>query len=289
MSPIACQPHDRVTQGGPHPNRGFYGPASSMWHINREAVLLGAGPAALLLQIAHPHVAEGVDHHSTFESDPFRRLIGTIRTTMGMVFGDEERAERAVQRLNGVHSGVRGETVDPVARDVAGPSYRALDPELLLWVQATLIVTSVAAYERWVAPLAARQREAYWEEARTVGVRLGIPLSHSPTDWPALMTYWDRMLEPQGPIQVTPTARRLAPLIVRPPIPLVPGPLIDLAALPGMALLPPRIRTAFGIPWGRRRERTAELMALSLRTWVRVMPRSWRAMPQARAAERRVT
>lgn len=260
-----------------------------MWRINREAVLLGAGPAALLLQIAHPHVAEGVDHHSTFESDPFRRLIGTIRTTMGMVFGDEERAERAVRSLNGVHSGVRGETVDPVARDVAGPSYRALDPELLLWVQATLIVTSVAAYERWVAPLAARQREAYWEEARTVGVRLGIPLSHSPTDWPALMTYWDRMLEPQGPIQVTPTARRLAPLIVRPPIPLVPGPLIDLAALPGMALLPPRIRTAFGIPWGRRRERTAELMALSLRTWVRVMPRSWRAMPQARAAERRVT
>jgi hypothetical protein len=41
-----------------HPLLGFYGPDSMMWRINREAVLLGAGPAALLLQIAHPSVAE---------------------------------------------------------------------------------------------------------------------------------------------------------------------------------------------------------------------------------------
>jgi uncharacterized protein (DUF2236 family) len=260
-----------------------------MWRINREAVLLGAGPAALLLQIAHPHVAEGVAHHSTFESDPFRRLEGTIRTTMEMVFGDGDRAERAVRRLNGVHRVVRGQALDPLAREVAGPSYRALDPDLLLWVQATLIVTSVAAYERWVAPLSRQDRETFWEEARSVGVRLGIPLSESPADWSALMAYWDRMLRPDGPIQVTPTALRLAPLIIRPPIPLVPGPLIDLAALPGMALLPARIRSAFGIPWGRGRQRSADLLAVSLRSWVRAMPRSWRAMPHARAAERRVT
>ncbi len=288
---LADQPgaRDRVSEPRPDPVRGFYGPGSVMWRINREAVLLGAGPAALLLQIAHPHVAEGVAHHSTFESDPFRRLEGTIRTTMDMVFGDGERAERAVRRLNGVHRGVRGEALDPVARQVAGPSYRALDPELLLWVQATLIVTSVAAYERWVAPLSGDERETFWHEARTVGVRLGIPLSQSPADWSALMAYWDRMLRADGPIQVTPTALRLAPLIVRPPIPLVPGPLVDLAALPGMALLPVRIRSAFGIPWGRRRERAADLLAVSLRAWVRATPRSWRAMPHARAAERRMT
>ncbi len=60
----------------PHadPVLGFYGPGTAMWRINREAVLLGAGPAALLLQIAHPHVAEGVAHHSDFEADPWRRL-----------------------------------------------------------------------------------------------------------------------------------------------------------------------------------------------------------------------
>lgn len=270
-----------------HPVLGFYGPGSAMWRINREAVLLGAGPAALLLQIAHPHVAEGVAHHSAFEDDPFRRLRRTLRTTLAMVFGDGAEAEAAAARLNSVHRGVRGDARDPVARDVAGPEYRALDPALLLWVQATLIVTSVEAYERWVAPLAADEKERYWDEARRVGVRLGIGLAHSPTDWSALRDYWDAMLAPDGPIQVTPTARRLARTIVRPPLPLLPAPLVDVLALPGLALLPARLRGAYGIAWNPRRERVADALARLLRMWVGVVPPSIREMPQARRAEGR--
>jgi uncharacterized protein (DUF2236 family) len=258
-----------------------------MWRINREAVLLGAGPTALLLQIAHPLVAEGVAHHSTFEQDPFRRLHGTIRTTMDLVFGDGAAAERAVRRLNSIHAGVRGDVRDPEAHRVAW-AYRALDPELLLWVQATLIVTSVRAYSRWVTPLTKDERERFWQEARSVGVRLGIPLSLSPTDWPALADYWRRMLSPDGPIHATPTAKRLAPLIVRPPLPLLPGVAVDLAALPGLALLPHRLRQEFGIGWDDRRERLARALGLAIRGWANVVPANLRSMPQAMAAYRRV-
>jgi uncharacterized protein (DUF2236 family) len=50
---------------------GLYGPASEAWRLNREAtILLGAGPRALLLQLAHPLVAEGVDQHSAFRENP---------------------------------------------------------------------------------------------------------------------------------------------------------------------------------------------------------------------------
>ena len=269
-----------------HPVLGFYGPESMMWRINREAVLLGSGPTALLLQIAHPLIAEGVAHHSTFESDPFRRLHGTIRTTMDLVFGDRRAAERAVRRLNGIHAGVRGEVRDEGARAVAS-SYRALDPALLLWVQATLIVTSLRAYEAWVRPLSESEKERFWQEARSVGTRLGIPLSQSPADWPALMAYWERMLAPDGPVHVTPTARRMAPLIRRPPFPLVPGPLVDLSALPGMAFLPPRLREEYGIAWSPAREKAARALGHAIRGWVRIVPAKLRAMPQARAAERR--
>jgi uncharacterized protein (DUF2236 family) len=255
---------------------GFYGPDSVMWRINREAVLLGAGPAALLLQVAHPSVARGVAEHSTFEQDPFRRLQGTIRTTMALVFGDGAAAERAVRRLNAVHAGVRGE------------NYRALDPELLLWVQATLIVTSVCAYTQWVAPLSGSEREQFWQEARRVGVRLGIPLATSPADWNALEAYWARMLAPDGPIQVSATACRLAPLIVRPPIPFLPGPIVGLLALPGLALLPPRLRREFGIGWSRRRGVLAAMVTIALRVWMRMVPVRLRSMPQANAARRRI-
>jgi uncharacterized protein (DUF2236 family) len=259
------------------PVLGFYGPSSMMWRINREAVLLGAGPAALLLQIAHPLVARGVAEHSNFAADPFRRLHGTINTTMALVFGDGPAAERAVRKLNRVHRGIRGDT----------PQYRAMDPALLLWVQATLIVTSVAAYERWVGPLTAAEKEQFWQEARRVGVRLGIGLDFSPPDWTALEAYWQRMLAPDGPIQVGQTARRLAPMIVRPPFPFVPGPVMDLLTLPGFALLPPRLRDEFGIVWGPKRERLARGLGMSVRAWTTVMPRPLRSMPQAVSADRR--
>jgi uncharacterized protein (DUF2236 family) len=266
---------------------GFYGPASQMWRINREAVILGAGQAALLLQLAHPHVAEGVAQHSDFQQDPWRRLRGTLRTTMALVFGDAEEARRAVRRLNGIHARVRGEATDPVARELAGTRYRALDPELLVWVQATLIMSSLEAYERWVEPLTPADREAFWDEARQVGVHIGIPLSASPPDYRALEAYWHEMLTPGGPIRVTPTARRLSRSIVRPPLRFLPGPLVDLLALPSIALLPPRIREEYGIAWGPLERVLAVLADRLIRLWVRIVPGAWRAMPQARSAERR--
>ncbi|CAN5707223.1 hypothetical protein BH23CHL8_BH23CHL8_26930 [soil metagenome] len=272
-----------------HPVAGFYGPDSRMWRINREAVLLGAGPAALLLQIAHPLVAEGVAAHSDFSADPFGRLRRTLRTTLELVFGDGPTAERAVRRLNGIHASVRGPVSDAAARGATGVTgYRALDPELLLWVQATLIVTSVGAYEAWVGRLAEDDREAFWQEARRVGVRLGIPLAVSPPDWPGLVEWFEAMLQPGGPIVVTPTARGLSRDIVRPPLPLVPSRLVDFAVLPGLALLPSRIREDFGLEWSPARERLARLLSGGVRLWTALLPADWRAMPQARAAQRRV-
>ena len=59
--------------------RGLYGPGSEAWALNREAMLLlGAGPRALLLQLAHPQVAAGVADHSDFRVDPWARLRGTL-------------------------------------------------------------------------------------------------------------------------------------------------------------------------------------------------------------------
>ncbi len=271
----------------PDPLLGFYGPDSMMWRINREAVLLGAGPAALLLQIGHPMVAEGVAAHSTFAADPFKRLHGTIVTTMDLVFGDGRAADRAVRKLNGVHASVRGDVADADARKLA-TAYRALDPDLLLWVQVTLIVTSVEAYQRWVGPLSFAERDQFWQEARDVGVRLGISHSRSPADWNALMAYWKRMLADDGPIHATQTARRLSPAILRPPIPFLPTFAVDLLALPGMSLLPARLREEFGVPWSRRRELLAALIGGAIRVWVAIVPVALRSMPQARSASRRV-
>src|SRR5438093_12192393 len=74
---------------------GLFGPGSVVWRVGRERVLLAGGPAALLLQLAHPLVAEGVAAHSGFEREPLQRLMATLDATLTITFGDRAQAEAA--------------------------------------------------------------------------------------------------------------------------------------------------------------------------------------------------
>src|SRR3954453_12480161 len=128
--------------------RGLYGPASEAWRLNREAMLLlGAGPRALLLQLAHPQVAAGVADHSDFRADPWRRLQATLRSYLTIVYGTTTAARAESQGLNELH------------RSISGPTYRARDPELSLRVHATLVDSTIAVADRWLAPVSRGRRQ----------------------------------------------------------------------------------------------------------------------------------
>ena len=97
---------------------GFYGPRSEAWRLNREAMLLlGAGPRALLLQIAHPLVAAGVAEHSDFRADPWLRLSGTLRSYLRIVYGTADEARGEIRRLHDLHRGVRGDVLGAGPRE----------------------------------------------------------------------------------------------------------------------------------------------------------------------------
>ena len=67
---------------------GLFPDDSVIRRVNRENVLLLGGGRALLMQLAHPMVAAGVDEHSDFRIRPMYRLRRTIRMVMAIVFGD---------------------------------------------------------------------------------------------------------------------------------------------------------------------------------------------------------
>src|SRR3989440_11795741 len=97
----------------------LYPEGSITRRVNRENVLLLGGGRALLMQLAHPAIAAGVDEHSDFRARPIRRLQRTVRMTMAIVFGDGDTARAAAQAVNRVHGRVRGEAyhpLDPVRR-----------------------------------------------------------------------------------------------------------------------------------------------------------------------------
>src|SRR5213082_12782 len=133
---------------------GLFPDDSIVRQVNRENVLILGGGRALLMQLAHPKVAAGVDEHSDFRQHPVRRLRRTIRMTMAIVFGDRETALAAARAVNQVHGRVRGE------------DYRALDPDLLLWVHATLVDSALVTYERFVQRLSPGDREQFYQESK---------------------------------------------------------------------------------------------------------------------------
>jgi uncharacterized protein (DUF2236 family) len=286
---------------------GFYGPGSEAWRLNREAMLLlGAGPRALLLQIAHPLVAAGVAEHSDFRSDPWQRLSGTLRSYLRIVYGSAESARAEIRRLNDMHRGIRGDVTESFARERHGRRYSALDPELALWVHATLVDSTMAAFDAWLEPLGRGERARYYEETLPVGRAFGIPESLLPTDLEAFEAYLATMLAPGGPIEVGPLARELADAITHPPLgpaaaaagPLLGriAPLLDAVPSrayswlfwPSIGLLPVHVREGYELPWGIRQRAVSTWLVATWQAWRPMLPQTFRQMPQAIQADRRV-
>lgn len=245
---------------------GLFSEDSITRRVNRENVLLLGGGRALLMQLAHPKVAAGVDEHSDFRSHPVRRLRRTVRMTMAIVFGDRETAMAAARAVNQTHSRVRG------------ANYRALDPELLLWVHSTLVDSALVTYETFVKPLSTRQREEFYEESKLLGEVLGIPRERFPAGLRDFNAYVDGMIS-DGTVAVEARARELARLVVRPRLRLLPGPVMIPFEAVTAGLLPSSLREQYGLAWGRRQQRLFRLMVIALPRLVAVTPPVLRVWP----------
>ena len=245
---------------------GLFADDSITRRVNRENVLLLGGGRALLMQLAHPKVAAGVDEHSDFRAHPIRRLRRTILMTMAIVFGDRDTALAAARGVNQVHSRVRGH------------GYRALDPDLLLWVHATLMDTALVTYETFVQPLLAHEREDFYQEFKLVGELLGIPRDRFPAGLRDFDAYLDGMMR-DGPVQVDGRARDLARLVLRPRLRLLPGPAMIPFEVVTAGLLPPILRSEYGLAWGPRQQRAYMLAVRTVPRLVAMTPPLLRVWP----------
>jgi uncharacterized protein (DUF2236 family) len=246
-------------------------------------LLLGAGPRALLLQIAHPAVAAGVADHSDFRADPWRRLAGTLRSYLTIVYGTTAAARAEIRRLNALHRGITGQ------------GYAARDPELSLWVHATLIDSTIAVADAWLGPVSTDRRAAFYAETRPIGRAFGVPDGLLPPSHAAFERYMAGMLAPGGPVRVSATARELATVVLRPPLaPLmpslgfVPAGAYAWTLWPSVGLLPASVREDYRLPWGARERLVSAWLVAGWRAWRRLLPESFRQMPKALAADRRI-
>src|SRR5438105_3949605 len=83
---------DELRRSVRRPVEGLFGPGSATWTVIRENALLAGGGRALLLQLAHPAVAEAVAHHSAVARDPLGRARRTFARMYRATFGTLDEA-----------------------------------------------------------------------------------------------------------------------------------------------------------------------------------------------------
>jgi uncharacterized protein (DUF2236 family) len=252
--------------------------------INAERIVLLGWSRAILLQMAHPLVAAGVQTHSTFRGGPFtafHRLHGTVRAMRIIAFGDETARAAAISAIRAIHDRVNGHLSDAAGPWPAGTPYSAHDPALLLWVHCTLIESVLLVYERLVEPLTDVEKDAYCLDSADVAVQIGARADSVPRDWQAMTRHLETELA-SGRIVVTDAGRRIARAVLHPPLAWLTWPLGALNRIITIGLLPDRVRVEFGYEWTDRDEarfRRALRWLRRVRVWLPLWMAWW---PEAR-------
>ncbi len=136
--------------------------------VHADASMFVGGLRALLLQSLHPLAMAGVAEHSNYRDDPWGRLQRTSTFLAETTFGSAIDAQRAVDRVRGIHRRVHGIAAD-------GRSYTATDPHLLEWVHVAEADSFLRAHQLYgAAPLDQAGRDGYVADMAEIASRLGV-------------------------------------------------------------------------------------------------------------------
>src|SRR5436190_14184018 len=194
----------------PGMDEGFFGPESVSWRVHREVTVLFGGARALLMHASHPLVIAGARESGFYRRDPWHRLQRTLMLTYALTFGTRADALQAAEHINAVHRSVNG--VD----EVTGRPYDAFDPDLLLWVHASLVDSALLFEQRTIGRLDEAGRQRFHEEQMVAAELLRLPRERIPPTVPELRRYIDRVVASDD-LLVTDAASEVADLFRHPP------------------------------------------------------------------------
>jgi uncharacterized protein (DUF2236 family) len=212
-------------------------PDSVSWRVFKNPLsLFIGGVTAVIMELAEPRVRAGVWEHTTFRVDPIRRLRRTGLAAMVTVYGARSTAETMIARIRRMHDRIAGTTS-------AGKAYRANDPELLNWVQATAAFGFLQAYHSYVWPLSEVKRDHFYAEGIPPAALYGA--TGAPKSEQALEALFEQMasrLERSNIVFEFLAIMRSAPIL---PAPL--GPVQHLLVRAAIDLTPRWLRTIVGL------------------------------------------
>jgi uncharacterized protein (DUF2236 family) len=261
----------------------YFTDESMLRTVHREWVVAFSGPRALLMQATHPVAFAGFFAHTGALDEPYERLNRTAKVMDTIAFGPKDEADRMTRRVRAMHRRVRGELAEQQGRFPKGTPYAADDPELLLWILACLVDSALLVYGKYVRPLSPEARDAYWQEYKLIGRLFGLEDDEMPGTIEDFDAYMTSMVEGDD-LYVSQEGRDLAiDIVLKPPVPLVGKPLVELANFITVGLLPRRIRDMYDLSWDPARGIALHAGAqYARRLLVPFLPRALRHVPSAR-------
>lgn len=213
-------------------------PAHSIaWQVFRNPIaLFVGGVAAVILELAEPRVRAGVWDNSSFKTDPVDRLRRTGLAAMVTVYAARSVAEEMIAGIRRIHDRIEGVSE-------SGERYRANDPELLDWVQATACFGFLEAYCAFVRPLSLAERDSFYQQslpaARLYGAA-GAPGSEA--EMKAQLEAMRPRLGPSAELSEFLRIMRAAPILPKPA-----RPAQRLFVRAAIDILPRRVRGQLGL------------------------------------------
>lgn len=218
---------------------GLYLPDDAPWIVHADFGTLVGGIRALLMQALHPGSLTGVATHSRYEQDALGRLAGTIRWLTVTTFGSHAAVAGESQRVNRMHKRVTGEyeTASGEQR-----SYKAADPELLLWVHIAFMDSFLRCHQMYAWREIPGGADAYVRLWAKSVEPLG--LDSAPLNEAELMAEIERYK-----LELVATAKTLdvVKFIKRPPLPVMARPVYWLLFEAAVVSLPIEFRNLLGL------------------------------------------
>lgn len=157
-----------------------------------DGVMLMAGGANIILQLALPAVGYGVAESRVESGSILHHPIKRSRTTFTYLavamMGTSEEKLAYRKAVNRSHAQVHSTDTSPV-------KYNAFDENLQMWVAACLYWGIVDAHQKLHGPMSREQQETFYRLAHPLGTTLQVRQDTWPKDLEAFEEYWQQGLQ----------------------------------------------------------------------------------------------